>query len=84
MSKYYKKNNKKSFMAYSRTVSYPNNPLLYTYHKKERLRKKFVKYEWWNEELSDYLYSSIDDIKLKNRKLRWRQIAQYQYPSYWK
>lgn len=79
MSKYYKKNNKVSFMRYSYGISYPNNPLLFTFRKRKRIRKKFVKYEWRNEELSDYLYSNIDDIKLKNKKLRWRQITQYKY-----
>lgn len=77
MSKYYKKNNKISFARYSDRVSYPNNDLIYYGNKIKRLRKKYIKYEWYNEELSDYLYSSIDEIKLKNKKLRWRQIAQY-------
>lgn len=77
MSKYYKKIKTKSVKPIGRSLSYPNHKYSYDMpkHYKNRKGKKYYKYGWLNEELSDYIFKIFELYQFPKR---WRKILGYE------
>ena len=77
MSKYYKKLPKESFQFYSESVSYPNHKTSFDRHSEpmsQRKRKKFLKYEWHNEELFELLLGEVENYKRIPIHTHWKTL----------
>ena len=78
MSKYYKRLPKESFQFYGRSVSYPNHKTSFNgwpKHTSKRRFKKFMKYEGYNEDLSELLRGEeVLEIKRIPIQTHWKNL----------
>jgi len=77
MSRYYKKPQKESFQFYSSSVSYPNHKTSFNGYSKlisQRKRKKFNKYEWYNEGLFELLLGEVENFKRIPIRTHWKNL----------
>lgn len=83
MSKYYKKPHKHSFKANSGKVDYPNHKYSYGGYTKSKSRhkKKYRKYEWWNEYWFEKLCFDEKYLVFKSYRthLDWETIEDVDY-----
>ena len=76
MGKYYKRPHKKSYAFYSGTVAWPNHKYSFATMGKvsKRRKKKFLKYEYYNEDLFTLLFGAVEDYKAYPVNLDWHTI----------